>query len=237
MRSVAVYTGRTSKQLAMPTLLTIGILVVIISFISITKVSLGAYHDKPEQPIVMDNSAFTYNEGLNTSEQDILTLLHSVINSPVPDEGNHNVSLYYNSLQLYLSSSKTNISPETAIQVKDTIIKLQDIIEIENKSDITKMSFDGRKIAIYLLERIYDLCNLNIVYNSAGDIERISNQTGKIIYNNGVPLTTMGYNLDALVITLVTIVILLGCCILIAKKNQLFSKDVIYDGFDEEGFA
>jgi hypothetical protein len=44
-------------------------------------------------------------------------------------------------------------------------------------------------------------------------------------------------HMDALIITVVMLLGLLGLCIIIAKKHQLFMKDVEYDGFDEERYA
>jgi hypothetical protein len=146
-------------------------------------------------------------------------------------------SIFYTTLQEYLSSSEVFLTSNQAIQIENNLIDLQEIMNSEGETEFTKMSLEGKKVAIFLAEQIYELCNLKLELNMEGNIEKISDNSGNIIYENGAPISQLGIQINLLIITLTSMATLISICIIIAKKNQLFMKEVGYDGFDEERFA
>jgi hypothetical protein len=187
---------------------------------------------------MLSNEFETGNTELSTSERKILSMLHD-INPMVPpvDQNETIYSIYYTTLRDYLSSTEVDINDSLAIQVENKIRDLQQLMDIENASDIMKMSLDGRNIAITITEQIYKLCGLKLEFSLEGHIATISNTLGSRIYTYTSPSNQEYLHIEAFIITISVIVTLLCLCLLFAKKNQVFIKDVIYDGFDEERFA
>lgn len=221
----------------MPPVLTFGLLIILIVFIIIAR---GLVHRNYEEAgiVAMSSNVWIMNNSeLNEVEGTVLTLLYSVMNLSNQEEGRDTYnSVYYCTLEEYLSRDEVSLSDVHEDDLKEKLIELQDIINYEGQVDFSKMSLDSRKIAVYLSEQIYKICGLSIGIDMEGNISKISDLSGNIIYSN---LTTKedSFHLNALIITLALILVLLSICIIIAKKNQLFNKEVNYDGFDEERFA
>lgn len=227
------------KKSTMPPILTISILILIISFVMIARGLIQTSYDKVSIPTQSSDSIINDDKELNTSEREVLTMLSSVIKLPDQvNQGNTINSIYNAALHKYLRSSDVYLTSTQARQVKDKIIDMQGIISFEGKSDFSLISLEGRKVIIYISEQIYELCGLKLVLNMEGIIEQISDLSGNIIYTNLAASTVPeSFQMNALVLTLLFIATLFGICTIIAKKNQLFIKEVAYDGFEEERFA
>jgi len=226
------------KNNTMLPILTIGILIIIISFVVIARGLFNTRYEGGSIPAQSSNSIISDETNLNASEREVLTMISSVIKLPDQiDQGNNIYYIYYPTLLKYLSNSEVYLTSNQAQQVRDKIISMHEIMSYEGETDFAKMSLDGRKVFIYLSEQIYELCGLKTVSTMEGDIEKISDVSGNIVYAKKTPVSQVGLQVNALIIIVATMVTLLIICIIIAKKNQLFIKEVIYDGFDKERFA
>jgi hypothetical protein len=210
----------------------------IVSFVVIARGAFKTNNEEISIPVMSDNLIVSGDTELNTSEREILTLLSSVVKLPSQkDQGNTTNYIYYNTLQEYLGSSGIYLTTHQAELIKDEIATMHVIMSSEEVTDFTKLSVDGKEVFLYISEQIYELCGLKLVSNMDGDIEKISDSSGNIIYTMKVPASQVGFQIDVLIVTVAAMVTLLCICFTIAKKNQLFIKEVIYDGFDEERFA
>jgi hypothetical protein len=219
-------------------ILTTCILILIVSFVSVTKVVISQKQVEINIPPMLNSDFESGNSELNTSERKILSMLHDI--NPtlhLSEQIETMYTIYYATLRDYFSNMEVDINTYLANKVENKIADLQELMSIENVDDITRMSLDGRNIAITITEQIYKLCGLKIEYSLEGHIGTISNIEGKTIYTYTSPSSQEYLHIEAFLITISIIVTLFCLCLLFAKKNNLFIKDVIYDGFDEERFA
>jgi hypothetical protein len=211
---------------------------IIVSFVSVTKVVISQKQVETNIPLILNSDFEAGNSELNTSERRILLMLHDINPMLNPTEQNETMySIYYTTLRDYFSNMEVDIKTSLALQVEDQIRDLQELVKIENVSDIMQMSLDGRNIAITITEQIYKLCGLKLEFSLEGYIATISNTLGNRIYTYTSPSNQEYLHIEAFLITISIIGTLFCLCLLFAKKNNLFIKDVIYDGFDEERFA
>lgn len=206
-------------------------------FTVITRAGLKTKEEK-NIPAISSNISLLEEEGVDGTAGRALTILCKVMALPgqtgqtpagEPD--------YYNLLKEYISKPVLPMTLAKTDQMEDKIEALQDIIDYEENSDFTKMSIDGRRIAIYISKQIFELCGLRLDFSMEGRIEAISDLTGDNIYAKDVSVSKNSIHINALIITVSSLIILLIICIIIARRNQLFVKEVVYDGFDEERFA
>jgi uncharacterized membrane protein len=225
-----------SKQIIMPPLLSICILFTIVCI----GVIAGRVTTKEEFSIetISANDQILENKQLNESEKVILSLLTSNNNeADTKVSKDSEYEIYVKNLQEYLSKTEVSLTKEQGNIAARKIVEMNGIMDLEKENDIRKMSLDSREIAISLSKEIYETCGLKLTYNLKGEIIRIYDKAGKFHYLNESQINQSGFQFDALMITLVVIVSLLFICVFIAKKHQLYMKDVRYDGFNEERYA
>ncbi len=188
---------------------------------------------------ISGNMEILKDDELNESEKIILNMLTG--NVQIKDTRqfaeDNEYAVYIKYLHNYLGSPGVTLSSSKAYEVLNKIIELNAIMDIEQEISFSKMSVDGKELAINLSKEIYDVCGLKLTYDIQGNINQIIDKSGRFIYLSEITVQDAGIRLDALMITLAVIMILLGLCIIIARKNQLFMKDVILDEFKEEGFV
>jgi hypothetical protein len=159
----------------------------------------------------------------------------------VPDQSKDNKNdidtLYFKYLKEYLSSSGIDLDNGKADEIEDLIISRNKIMDLENADNLQEMSYDGSKITIYIYQQIYKLCGLELTFDTKTDIAQIVNPSGGVIYQKNNPVKQSGFHVDALVITLSSLILLFGICMVITRKNKLFIKGGRYDGFDEKKYA
>jgi hypothetical protein len=222
----------------MPPVLTYCILIFLVSFVVIARGAFATNSEENSIPTLSNTIIVSGETELNTSEREVLSLLSSVVKLPnQKEQGKTTNYIYYNTLQEYLGSSEVYLNTHQAELIKDEIATMHAIMSSEEVTDFTKLSLDGKKVFIYISEQIYELCGLKLVSNMDGDIEKISDSSGNVIYAKKVSASQVGFQVNVLIVTVTVMVTLLSICFTIAKKNQLFIKEVIYDGFDEERFA
>lgn len=214
----------------------------ILFFVVCIEVIAGNTHTKEELNIpLMTTSATLYNNpNLNESEKMILNLLENGV--AVSDhleniKENKDYALYLMHLTDHFSATNVDLTSSRAYEAVNKIIDLNRIINLEEESNYQKMSLDGRELAIRLAEQIYELCGLKASYNIHGDLVEIASESGNSLYVKENTVKQTGFQMEALFLTITVLLILLGICLIIAKKHQLFIKDGKYDGFNKEEFA
>lgn len=192
--------------------------------------------EKINIPVQTNSYGLFETDEFNTSERAVLTLLHNGIEETHIQNVQEDTipTTYFKYLEEYLGSSGVDLSASKVTEVEAQIQNLNEIMNLEKESDFKKMSLDGRGMAIFLSQQIYELCGLTLTYSILGDIEQITETSGQVIYQKENPIRQAGLHINALVITLIVMVILLILCIMLAKKNQLFAKESINIGYDEE---
>ena len=225
------------KRFLLP-IITICVITMIMCIVVIARGILNT-SDEISIPVLHSNTMLFDDRELNASERVVLTMLLGGIGQSgnLEDNRHDNNTIYYESLERYFSSYNVNLSITNRQKAVDYIKELNEIVSLEKESDMKKMSLDGRGVAIYLSEQIYELCGLKLEHNLQGDIVQITSQSDNFIYLQANPNKQAGFQPYALMITLVIILTLLSICIIIAKKNHLFVKDVTFNGYDEKGFA
>ncbi|WFR57870.1 hypothetical protein QA584_01965 [Anaerocolumna sp. AGMB13025] len=223
-----------SKRIMLPFITMLALVLILC-----TEAAAGSLNTKEEGsiPVVSGNLSLSKDRELNEAEKVILNLLN--INGNTQNEtglaGDYNI--YTKSLYDHLEKQGVALTTSKAYEALNKIMELKAIINIEQESDFNKMSVDGRELAINLSKEIYNICGLSLTCDIGGNITRITDKAGNYLYLNTTTVETAQIHFKALFITLAVIMILLVLCIIIARKNQLFIKDVRYDGFKEEGFV
>lgn len=188
---------------------------------------------------IADNKDQATDKKLNESEVLILKVLDFAgadvkLKSPGDTE---EYNTYKSQLKSYLESAGVNLSDSTAKDTIGKIIQLNAIMDMENEFNINKMSIDGREMAICLTQEIYGLCGLKLSYNIQGDMVKITDKAGEKTFFKNSYSEQAGFQTNVFAGTVVIILFLILLVFNIAKKNQLFVKDVKYDGFNEKGYA
>ncbi len=202
----------------------------LIAILCIPVVARGSINTKARSiPTLAGYTNLIEDSGINESERIVLNMLNSI---------SLDKDIYVKYLNEYLSNSEVDLGREDAYEAIDKIEDMIAIMNLEKKSNIEEMSLDGRGVSILLSEQIYKICGLKLVHNIQGDIITISDTTADtFLYVNDNTNNEVSFHLYVLVIILLVLAILLGLCIFITRKNQLYVKDGGYDGFIEKGFA
>lgn len=229
--------GNNEKQrkgIILP-LLTIFVMMIIFSMAGIIRIHVKS--EKVDLPI--DSSNLGYEDAkLYLSESQIISMFS---NGNEESASLHKeagtFAIYTGCLKEYLNGSGLRISADTYEQIKERIVELIDVMNIEHESDFTKMSLDGRAVAIDIAGEIYKLCGLEMLMNSDGSIQQVKDPGGNMIYQ--MESNASGYNFQTYIFVIaLSILFILFCFILlVVKKNHLFQKEVNYNEFDEKRFA
>lgn len=221
-----------------PFFMTVVILIFISSVLTLARLSLK-YEEKNSALVCSDNLILDDTDGLNESEKQVIRKISSFI--PIPDNQRkrefENQNIYINFLKKYLSSPGINLSKTRANEVKNLINDRDELMKLEKKVDISEMSFDGKKAATYILTQIYEMCGMKPVINMNGEIEKISDQSGDIIYIKRSLNRKEGFRAEGLVISFTVIFALLCICYILSSKKQIYEKGGIYDGFNKKEAA
>jgi hypothetical protein len=226
---------KRKREILLP-ILTILITAIIIAMAGVIRVRVKA--EKVELPI--ESSKIAYEEAkLYLSESQILSTLmngeEDMKRLPEIDAGT--LPIYINCLKSYLDITELSMSQATYAQLKDKIVELIEIMNIEQENDFTKMSLDGRAVAVDIAGQIYKLCGLELFTDMDGNIKQVADPSGNLIYQSENMVSVYHFQITVFIITISIILLLLIVIFLIGKKNNLFQKEVSYDEFDEKRFA
>ena len=224
------------KQTA-PALISIGMLIITVSILILT----GSLKTKDEigVPIITNTGTVSQEDNINTTEKTILTILENSLNQAGSEENmaGNEYTTYINQLDNYFKKPNVNLEKTKLTEVTDKVSQLIALMKLEQESDFTKMSFDGRELALRLSSEIYNICGLKLSFGSLGNIMEVEELSGKIIYENEKTAQQPEFQWNTLLLSVAFAFFLLLVNVLIAKKHQLFVKDGIYNGFNEEGYA
>lgn len=220
-------------------LMTIMVLLFIVSIIGTARLSLkfsGAATDKcaPSQVMITDRT------GLSGTEADILEKLAGslgITESGLERKGGTDpFGIYYQYLEEQYRNTGFLLDKNDVTQINELINDLDELIHLEQQSQIGNMSLDGREVAVYILGEIYGLSGLKLEINNEGEIGQISDPAGKVLYQYSLGQQTE-FRYDALVIIVAVILILISICFRVARRQQLFEKGGEFGGIKEKRIA
>ena len=220
-----------------PVLISIGMLIITISILILT----GSLKTKDEigVPIITNTGTVSQEDNINTTEKTILTILENSLNQAGSQKNmaGNEYATYINQLDHYFKNPNVNLERTKLTEVTNKVSQLIALMKLEQESDFTKMSFDGRELALRLSSEIYTICGLKLSFGSLGNIMEVDDLSGKVIYENDKTAQQPKFQWNALLLSVGFIFFLLLVNIMIAKKHQLFVKDGTCNGFNEEGYA
>lgn len=164
--------------------------------------------------------------GLNELEADLLLKL-------ADSTGNTPALLY---LMQYYRNNELKLSKEDVSRMNELIKDLEELIHLEGHSQVTEMSLDGREVYFYILVQVYEMSGLKVIISNDSNIEQVSDRTGSILYQDSTQQQNV-FQVGTLIITVCAILVMISICFTIARRNQLFGKDVDYHGVKEKRVA
>jgi hypothetical protein len=218
-------------------LMTIIVLVAITGVVTISKKSIEIINSVEQS----DNSRrfdFASNQNLNTYEMRILNLLSRAHGEGDSTESNDQLDdIYLYSLEQHFNTSKMNLTHSQANEIEALIQGKSELVRYEMDKDINQMSLEGRNLILYMDREIYQLCGLRITFDTDNTIDKITEQSGNIVYEKQQSSQPIKVHLEILIIVLALILSLIVLCMVFAKKKQLFIKGGRFNGFDEKEYA
>ena len=178
------------------------------------------------------------NPGYDLSDKMILQILYEGkdYTSDRSDPQNNPYLILVDNFEKYLGKPE-DFNTEQTDKLMDKVNELIGIIKLEKECDFTRMSIDGRTVAIGISKQICGLLGLTLDIDLDGTIEYISKEDGRDIYWKDKQLQPADFNVYAFLITISVITAMIGMMFYISKKNQLFIRNVGQNEFDEKRFA
>lgn len=225
-----------SKQCIMPSGLRLGILIILIGFIAMARVFIHTNYEEADMPADYSSTGIKENAQLDKEERKVLSGIYNVLSLSVKSGRKDELNfIYYQSLEKYLGRPGISLSSNETDKIMGKLKELNDILQFEKETEFTRMSLEGKNAAACILKQIYEKCGLQFNVDYKGKIG-IKDDSGNYFYSN-IKVHRTVFHPEALIITLFLILVLFSMSVIIAKKNQLFGRDVVYDGIDKEGFA
>lgn len=225
------------RRKIMPPVITFLVLAIIICTMGITRVAVKT--DRMNTDKQSNVSSVTGTDSVYDHRYEIVSMLisNSETMSSLSKDENNTYIIYDYFLRDRLCNPDIELNNTQLKELKEKIIEIYNIMKLEGVKDFTKMSFDGRAVAIHLAGQIYEICGMKLETDINGNIERISDLTGNAIYIQSGKPTHYSFHIYTFIIT-VSIIIMLLCLILfIGRKSQLFGKDGVNNGFNEKRYA
>ncbi|MHB8128931.1 MAG: hypothetical protein ACYDEX_08030 [Mobilitalea sp.] len=229
--------GEKSKWEIMPPIITVIIILIILSTISVTREVLKS--DKVSAARKSDNNTEQFIEAnLNDNGKEIISILlgGTKISDVKLNQNQYTYYIFINCLKNQMTGSKMVLGSTQYEEMKNKASELINIMNMEGNKDFTKMSLDGRAVAIDIARQIYEISGLRMDITMKGEIEQILDQSGNEIYNRNDLQLSSNFQIYALLITLSTIFILLGIIFYVSKKN-FNREEVAYHGFNKKRYA
>lgn len=207
-------------------IITIGVVFAIIGIVVIARGSI-ATNDKISIPALQMYSELYEDEELSESERTILNLLSSGEKTLKNNQKKESYiqRTYVKYLKDYFCRPEIDLSKTCTSEVEKIIVHMFAVMNVEKETDLNKMSLDGRGVVLQLFEQLYKLCGLKLVHNLRGNIIQISDISGNFIYSYR-PVNPVRIHLKELIILLTAMTGLFSLVVIIARKNQLFMKEV-----------
>lgn len=149
----------------------------------------------------------------------------------------YNLGSYLTHLQEYISTSETSLSIENESKFSNLLQELAVVSNLEKKDDIQQMSIDGRDMAMSLLKNIYGLYGAKIEFSIDGEIRKVNDSTGNLIYEKEDTTNIVEFQIINLIIVLCIILILFSLSLLLTRNSKILVKDGDIDGYDKKKYA
>jgi hypothetical protein len=169
----------------------------------------------------------------NISKAEVLKLIDKI---KLSGGKNNSEFTYKNYLKEYLQQD-IYLTSEVSAKLSEELLQLINLLEMENKTDLKTMSLDSRELGIHLLQDIYKTCGLKLYADYFGQVVKITDTKGNLLYQEKETTGQEQFRLKALLCILILLLTLFVICILLAKKNQLYRKEGTFDVQKKEGYA
>lgn len=227
---------RRESSLKMLVIITAGFLISITGFTVFTKAALKE-SISDDTPVTDVGITLPDAGALSEPKRIILKALYSIYPAGEGTDPGKEAPDYVKHLKEYIIKPETVIDHSNAVKAADKLKMLESIINYEKSTDIGKMSVDGSRVALRLLEQAYEFCGLIPSFGADNRIETIKDISGSIIYDEALKVKNIPVHTAGIAAICIILPALLLPCLSIAKKNRLFVKEVITDGFDKKEYA
>lgn len=170
----------------------------------------------------------------NASKAVVLKLMEEMNQTEEKDNNNFT---YKNYLKNYLKQQNIQLSSEVSIEISEKLLQLLTLMEMEHKTDFKAMSLDSREMGLNLIKDIYKSCGLKLYADYSGQVLKITDRKGNLLYQDKEVMGQEQIRISILIVILTFLLVLFTICFFLAKKNQLYKKDVTYDVQKKEGYA
>lgn len=133
--------------------------------------------------------------------------------------------------------TKDNVFAKGSNKEEYLLQELLVVSNLEKDNNINNMSIDGRDMAISLIKDIFGLYGLNIEFGMNGEIQKVNDELGNLIYQNVENIKVMKFQVFHLFIVVCVIFLFIILSILISRKSKIIVKGGDRNGFDEKKYA
>lgn len=221
-----------------PRWFTIEVVILLFCFILITKALLHYNYEEATIQSWSEYNDISADSSNSISKQALWSMLTEVL-KPSDKEGRKKsqASIYCNTLEKHLNNNTIILTSSQAAVIKEKLLKIQEILSGEMQTDYTRLSLDGKKIVFCLMGQIYEIYGLHLEGNTECTIVKVCDTSANTLYSNSAAESLPSIQWYALAAVIICIIVLFIICRLVARRNQLFHKEEIYDGFDKKKFA
>ncbi len=226
------------KLLRLP-LITAAVIAAIILITISTREYLGM-NGRESIPVLSQRVILYFDqEGYNAPEQEVLASLVYEYQHNIPNSGkdSEEYKAYFKYLREYLAKDGVDLTAEEAKAATAKIRNFGSAIYHEKGVDIKDMSIDGKAATIYLAQKIYEICGLEISFNLDGSINLVKDTAGVALYQTPSAGNKVRIQMNVLMITLACIAAAFGGCLMISRKNHLFKEKNTYEPAEEKLYA
>lgn len=213
-------------------------LLVMIAMIAVTKRNIKTDSIETFHTGLADTELLTKPE-LNVPETKVLLSISDWADATgTSSDQRGTYQIIYHCLREHYESPGVDISADSAVVILEMVSSRNEIVNMERETQLNRMSFDAREMVMHLLKKICEVSGLKLMMNESGDIEKITDTAGHIIYQKENLDSETGFQLGTVFIILTLLVFLFVICIFISKKSQIMVvKGRGYHGIDEEEYA
>jgi uncharacterized membrane protein YidH (DUF202 family) len=221
-----------------PPCFTIGVIIILLSFILIARGLLHYRYEEVTTPAWSGYNEISADSSISISKQALRSMLMEVL-KPSDKEGRKKsqASIYFNTLEKYLNNNTIRLTGSQAAAIQEKLLKIQEILTGEMQTDYTLLSLDGRKIVFCLLGQIYEIYGLHMEGDAECTIINVSDSSANTLYSSNISEPLPEIQWYALVVLFICIIVLFIICFFVARRNRLFHKEETYDGFEKEKYA
>jgi len=182
---------------------------------------------------------YAADENYDRSELVILSMLEGMpllYNSKGGEEAYWSLE-HINLLAKYFEEKDVLIDDELMQKLYSYIQGSHEILKFEEEMDLDKISLDSKRMIMLLYKDIFELFGLKISYGMSNDIEAVFTEDGHALYQRVSEEAGMPIHMEALMLTVLLIMMLTFMYILIVRKKSQIIRNGDYNGYDEKEYA